>query len=50
MRALWGVVEGLLDRVLGQTMLADLLGTERRATAVIDGRNLVELPVLRGGR
>jgi DNA-binding IscR family transcriptional regulator len=49
-RALWGVVEGLLDRVLGQTMLSDLLGTESRATAVIDGRNLVALPVLRGGR
>jgi Rrf2 family protein len=50
MRALWGVVEGLLDRVLGQTMLSDLIGSERHALALLDGRTPVIMPIVRKER
>ncbi|HYV86820.1 MAG TPA: Rrf2 family transcriptional regulator [Patescibacteria group bacterium] len=50
MRALWGVVEGLLDRVLGQTMLTDLIGTERHALALLDGRSPAIMPIVRRSR
>jgi Rrf2 family protein len=50
MRALWGVVEGILDRVLGQTMLTDLTGSERHALALLDGRTPVITPIVRRER
>jgi Rrf2 family protein len=37
-RSLWGVVEGLLDRVLGETSLSDLIGSERRVGALLNSR------------
>jgi len=37
-RSLWGVIGGLLDRVLGRTTLADLVGTEACMTATLDSR------------
>lgn len=55
-RSLWGVVEGLLDRVLGETSLSDLLGSERRVGALLNGRLPVgkaaasTLPAGRAGR
>jgi Rrf2 family protein len=49
-RSLWGVVEGLLDRVLGATMLKDLLGSERRVGAVLGSRAPEIVPVTRAGR
>ncbi|HZN04627.1 MAG TPA: Rrf2 family transcriptional regulator [Candidatus Polarisedimenticolia bacterium] len=49
-RSLWGVVEGLLDRVLGATMLKDLLGSERRVGAVLSARNPGIVPVTRASR
>ena len=47
-RSLWGVVEGLLDRVLGQTMLSDLVSGESRAMAVLNGKSPGAVPVVRG--
>ena len=44
-RSLWGVIEGLLDDVLGHTMLADLVSTEQGMTAVLGGRTPVALPI-----
>jgi Rrf2 family protein len=37
-RSLWGVVEGLLEKVLGATMLEDLLGSEKRVGDVLGAR------------
>jgi Rrf2 family protein len=37
-RSLWGVVEGLLDRVLGETSLSELIGSERRVGALLHGK------------
>jgi len=34
-RSLWGVLEGLLDRVLGRTTLADLLGGESCVPGIV---------------
>ena len=41
-RSLWGVVEGLLDRVLGKTTLADLMGGERCVPGLVEARTAVE--------
>ena len=49
-RSLWGVVEGLLDRVLGATMLKDLLGSEKRVGAVLGSRAPAIVPVTRATR
>src|SRR5262245_12096113 len=43
-RSLWGVIEGLLDKVLGQTKLADLRSTEERMTAVLGSRAPAAVP------
>ena len=40
-----GVYEGLLDDVLGRTMLADLVSTEQGMTAVLGGRRPAALPL-----
>jgi len=47
-RSLWGVIETLLDRVLGDTMLADLIGSEQQMCAVLDHRTASLLPASRG--
>lgn len=47
-RSLWGVIEMLLDKVLGDTMLADLMGSESQMCAVLDGRTGSVLPAQRG--
>jgi Rrf2 family protein len=49
-RSLWGVVEGLLDRVLGATMLKDLMGSEKRVGAVLGSRHPGIVPVTRASR
>jgi Rrf2 family iron-sulfur cluster assembly transcriptional regulator len=49
-RSLWGIVEGLLDRVLGATMLKDLIGSEKRVGAVLSSRNPGIVPVTRASR
>jgi Rrf2 family protein len=49
-RSLWGVVEGLLDRVLGATMLKDLLGSEKRVGALLAARAPEIVPITRAGR
>jgi Rrf2 family protein len=49
-RSMWGVVEGLLDRVLGATMLKDLLGSEKRVGAILGARVPEIVPVTRAGR
>jgi Rrf2 family protein len=46
-RSLWGVVEGLLDRVLGATMLKDLIGSEKRVGALLGQRAPGIVPVTR---
>ena len=47
-RSLWGVIETLLEQVLGDTMLADLIGTEQQMSAILDGRTGVMWPVAKG--
>ena len=47
-RSLWGVIETLLDRVLGDTMLADLIGSEQQMCAVLDDRTGALWPAPRG--
>jgi Rrf2 family protein len=48
-RSLWGVLESLLERVLGRTMLADLVScTESGMSAVLGGRTA--LPGVAAGR
>lgn len=37
-RSLWGVLEDLLDRVLGRTMLSELISSEKSMHAVLDER------------
>jgi Rrf2 family protein len=37
-RSLWGVLETLLERVLGKTMLAELISSEERMSAVLGDR------------
>ena len=44
-RSLWGVLESILGRVLGRTMLSELVCSERGMNAVLDGRT----PVTAGG-
>lgn len=46
-RSLWGVVEGLLERVLGATMLKDLLGSEKRVGDVLGARAPGAVPITR---
>ena len=43
-RSLWGVLETLLERVLGGTMLSELVATERGMCAVLDSRAPVVVP------
>lgn len=43
-RSLWGVIGGLLDRVLGRTTLADLVGTEACMTATLGSRTPLAMP------
>jgi Rrf2 family protein len=43
-RSLWGVIEGLLDDVLGRTMLSDLVSTEQGMTAVLGSRAPAAVP------
>jgi Rrf2 family protein len=47
-RSLWGVIGTLLDKVLGDTMLADLIGSEQQICAVLDGRTGSLWPAARG--
>ena len=49
-RSLWGIVEGLLDRVLGATMLKDLIGSEKRVGAILGSRAPGIVPVTRASR
>lgn len=49
-RSLWGVLELLLERVLGKTMLSELISSERGMTAVLDGRAPAAIPSLGGCR
>ncbi|HYV19618.1 MAG TPA: Rrf2 family transcriptional regulator [Verrucomicrobiae bacterium] len=49
-RSLWGVVEGLLERVLGATMLKDLLGSEKRVGDVLGARAPGVMPITRATR
>ncbi len=49
-RSLWGVLEVLVQRVLGKTMLSELISSERGMTAVLDGRAPAAVPSLRGCR
>ena len=37
-RSLWGVLEDLLERVLGRTMLSELISSEKTMHAVLDER------------
>jgi Rrf2 family protein len=37
-RSLWGVIEGLLEKVLGRTMLSELVCSEQCMTATLDRR------------
>lgn len=41
-RSLWGVLESILERVLGRTMLSDLVCSERGMSAVLGGRRPIE--------
>jgi Rrf2 family protein len=47
-RSLWGVIETLLDKVLGDTTLADLIGNEQQMCTVLDGRTGSLWPAPRG--
>ena len=47
-RSLWGVIETLLDRVLGDTMLADLIGNEQQMCSVLDDMTGSLRPAPRG--
>jgi Rrf2 family protein len=47
-RSLWGVIETLLDKVLGDTMLADLIDSEQKMCAVLDDRTGSLWPAPRG--
>jgi Rrf2 family protein len=47
-RSLWGVIGTLLDKVLGDTMLADLVGSERQMCAALDDRTASLWPAARG--
>ncbi len=49
-RSLWGVLEGLLERVLSKTMLSELIGSERKTTAVLDQRTPAAVQGIRGCR
>lgn len=49
-RSLWGVLETLLERVLGRTMLVELVASEQGMCAVLDGRTPVLLPRAGAGR
>jgi hypothetical protein len=49
-RSLWGVVEGLLEKVLGTTMLEDLLGSEKRVGDVLGARAPGAVLVTRASR
>ena len=41
-RSLWGVVEGLLDKVLGRTTLLDIMGAERCVPGLVEARTAAE--------
>jgi Rrf2 family protein len=43
-RSLWGVLETLLERVLGQTMLSELIRSEQGMTDVLGSRVPAETP------
>ena len=52
-RSLWGALEAIFERVLEQTTLAELLGTEERMATVLDGRapaTIATIPITRGCR
>lgn len=49
-RSLWGVLEGLIERVLEKTMLSELVGSERGMTAVLDDRAPAAMQGIRGCR
>lgn len=46
-RSLWGVLESILEKVLGKTMLSELVCSESCMTATLDRR--APAPVLRAG-
>ncbi len=49
-RSLWGVLEGLLERVLSRTMVSELISSERGMTAMLDGRMPAAALGTRGNR
>ena len=49
-RSLWGVLEGLIERVLAKTMLADLIGSERGMAAMLNERAPAAVAGSRGCR
>jgi len=48
LRSLWGTLEGIVEQVLTRTTLADLLTTEKRASADLMHRQRRSLPMLPG--
>ncbi|HEX9427204.1 MAG TPA: Rrf2 family transcriptional regulator [Candidatus Polarisedimenticolia bacterium] len=49
-RSLWGVLEGLIERVLEKTMLSELIGSERGVAAALDDRAPAAMEGIRGCR
>lgn len=49
-RSLWGVLEGLIERVLGKTMLSELIRSEQGMAAMLDGRMPEAIQGVRGCR
>jgi Rrf2 family protein len=49
-RSLWGVLETLLEKVLSGTKLSDLISSERRMSAMLDGRAPAATEGIRGCR
>ena len=49
-RSLWGVLEGLIEKVLSKTVLSELVGTESGASAVLGQRAPAAVQGARGCR
>ncbi len=49
-RSLWGVLEGLIEQVLGKTMLSELIGSEQGMAAVLDHRAPAAMQAIRSCR
>ncbi len=49
-RSLWGVLESLVERILGKTMLSELICSERGMATMLQERAPAAIPGLRGCR